>query len=599
MNIKYEYKKAPKSGIQKKYLKYILALLLLALFLSSLCVIVYVHGKLETAIIDKYSFMCEKMGFSLDGQFQKTDEATAACILDEDIQKSLMAGTMSSGVERNMLGKYFAYVDLENVSEYCYVDNKRHVYTRSYSRITFHTFRKSKLEDFLGEEYGSTKWFWTEDTLFETGKPTLFVGRYVRSMDYAHEPGMLFLKMDDSFLENLINDEKNDVQNVIIGITDSKGNICISRCPKGVGISEENRETLSVLAQTEGNGMFMDGVKVKGGVLSAYRQRESGFIVFVFVQDRVFYRGMGEILFVMTGIYFIIMILAVILSVHFSKRLSRPIQEISRVMEGFRGNDYSRMEELHTNTELDQIGYSYNEMLGNIEQLVKEVKEQEKEVHTMEMNILIEQINPHFLYNTLDTIYMLARINKEETTMRMISALSKYLRLCLSKGGSVVTVEDELENVKNYMEIQQIRNSNLFHYEIKCEIDPAREQIIKLILQPIVENAIKYGFSDIYEGGLIRIRVWKEEEYLVFEIYNNGIPMKEEMCNKINGLAHMPLPEMKSCFQAKKNGYGIVNIITRLRLKYVDDIVFSVIAEEGGTTFIIKVPGQKKEAEKG
>ena len=586
----------PKSGIQRKYLKYILALLLLALFLSSICVIGYVHGKLETAIIDKYSFMCEKMGFSLDGQFLKTDEVTAECILDEGIQKSLRTGTMSSGVERNVLSKYFAYIDLENVVEYCYVDNKRHVYTRSYSRITYHTFRKSKLEDFLGTEYGSTKWFWTEDTLFETGRPALFVGRYVHNMDYTHEPGMLFLKMHDSFLGDLINDEKDENQNVIIGITDSNGEICLSRCPEGVEISEQNQETLYSLAGTEGNGLFVDGVKVKDGVISAYRQKESGFIVFVFVPNKVLYMGMGQILFVMIGIYFVVMMLAVILSVHFSKRLSRPIQDISRAMEGFRGNDYSRMDELHTYSELEQIGYSYNEMLGNIEQLVKEIKEQEKEVHAMEMNVLINQINPHFLYNTLDTIYMLARLNKEGTTMRMIQALSKYLRLCLSKGGTIVTVEDELENVKSYMEIQQIRNSNLFRYEIACEVDSQKEQIVKLILQPLVENAIKYGFCDIYEGGLIRVRVWKEKGYLVFEVYNSGTPMEEEMCKRINGLPRMSLAEMKNCFQAKKNGYGIVNIITRLRLNYMDDIAFEVRVEKDGTTFVIKVPGQKDHA---
>ena len=587
--------KKMKSGIQRKYLKYILALLLLALFLSSLCVTVYVRGKLETAIIDKYSFMCEKIGFSLDSQFQKTDEATAECILNEEIQKSLRAGTMDSGVERNILSKYFAYIDLEDVVEYCYVDNKRHVYTRSYSKITYHAFRKSNMGDFLEGEYGSTRWFWTEDTLFGTEKPSLFVGRYVRNMDYVQEPGMLFLKMDDSFLENLIVVHKDDAGDVIIGITDDEGNVCISRCPEGMELSKENREALSMLAKTAGNGMLMDGAKVKGGRLSAYRQMESGFIVFVFVPNQVLYMGMGQILFVMLGIYLVVVILAVILSVHFSKRLSKPIQDISRAMEGFRGNDYTRIEDMHTNTELDRIGYSYNEMLGNIEQLVKEIKEQEKEVHDMEMNVLINQINPHFLYNTLDTIYMLARINKEGTTMRMIQALSKYLRLCLSKGDSVVTVEDELENVKNYMEIQQIRNSNLFHYEVKCEIDPAREQITKLILQPIAENAIKYGFCDIYEGGIISIRVWKEDEYLTFEIYNNGVPMEEEMRDKINGLAHMSLSEMRNCFQEKKNGYGIVNIITRLRLKYVDDIVFCVRTEKDGTSFIIKVPGQNND----
>lgn len=91
-------------------------------------------------------------------------------------------------------------------------------------------------------------------------------------------------------------------------------------------------------------------------------------------------------------------------------------------------------------------------MLKNIENLLAEIKEQEGVLRRTELNMLLAQINPHFLYNTLDTIYMLARINGEETTMKMIQALSKYLRLSLSKGSDIVTVEDELENVKSYME---------------------------------------------------------------------------------------------------------------------------------------------------
>ena len=126
-------------------------------------------------------------------------------------------------------------------------------------------------------------------------------------------------------------------------------------------------------------------------------------------------------------------------------------------MTQFDGNDFSRLIELNTNTELDQIGHSYNKMLKNIENLLAEIKEQEGVLRRTELNMLLAQINPHFLYNTLDTIYMLARINGEETTMKMIQALSKYLRLSLSKGSDIVTVEDELENVKSYMEIQQIR----------------------------------------------------------------------------------------------------------------------------------------------
>ena len=117
-------------------------------------------------------------------------------------------------------------------------------------------------------------------------------------------------------------------------------------------------------------------------------------------------------------------------------------------MTQFDGNDFSRLIELNTNTELDQIGHSYNKMLKILRIFWQRSKEQEGVLRRTELNMLLAQINPHFLYNTLDTIYMLARINGEETTMKMIQALSKYLRLSLSKGSDIVTVEDELENVK-------------------------------------------------------------------------------------------------------------------------------------------------------
>ena len=192
--------------------------------------------------------------------------------------------------------------------------------------------------------------------------------------------------------------------------------------------------------------------------------------VFTVVPSSVMTQGTMRVLTVLIGIYLFVAVVAVVLSIYFSKRFTSPIREISEEMTQFDGNDFSRLIELNTNTELDQIGHSYNKMLKNIENLLAEIKEQEGVLRRTELNMLLAQINPHFLYNTLDTIYMLARINGEETTMKMIQALSKYLRLSLSKGSDIVTVEDELENVKSYMEIQQIRNANLFRYEIECKV---------------------------------------------------------------------------------------------------------------------------------
>ena len=538
-------------------------------------------------IVDKYRFIDEKMGIALDNMYRKSDEVTAECIVYDDVQKSLQKNEMEE-VNRTALSKYFAYIDLDYVSEYCYVDNKCNVYSRYYSDVSYADFKQSGFEGKLGGDYSKTVWFWADDNLFGTGEPSLFIGRYVRSMEYAHEPGMLFLKMEEKYLDKVVSNGVSE-EAFASGIMDANGNLCSLNAPEEMWIPMED---ISLEAtDREGDGMILDGMEVSGGVVSAYRQKESGFIVFSFVPDSVLNSGTRSMLFVLAGIYVIVIAIALVLSIYFSQRFTRPIQDISEAMSSFDGKDFDHTIELETHTELDQIGRSYNEMLGNIEELLEEIKIQQQELRTSELNMLISQINPHFLYNTLDTIYMLARINKEETTMKMIQALSKYLRLSLSKGKDVVTVEDELENVKSYMEIQQIRNENLFRYEIDCQVDPKQTYVLKLVLQPLVENAIKYGFCDIFEGGFIRIEVKKAEETLEFVVYNNGTSMEEETVQKLNDLNELPLSKVKGCFPDKNRGYGLVNIITRLRLKYGDEVRILYHVESEGTSCVIRIPG--------
>lgn len=535
------------SGIQKKYLKYMCTLLILALVLSSICVWTYVRRNMTDVIVDKYEFMNEKMGIALDNLYRKTDAVTAEIILENDVQKSLRNKELQE-VEKNALSKYFAYIDLNHVADYCYIDNKRNVYEKSYSQIGYSDFQSSGLREKMGDEYAKTQWIWTRDYLFGTGDEALFIGRYVNSMDYAHEPGIVYLKMN-----------------------------------------------LTELTRTKKSGVIVRGKKIEGGILQAYRQEETGMVIFTLVPDMVLNQGMTQILIVLLTIYAVIAVLAFVLSLYASQTFTRPIRQISDAMTSFDGNDFTHTIQIHTDTELDKIGHAYNEMLKNIEEFQNEVKNQQKELRISEMNTLISQINPHFLYNTLDTIYMLARINGEEKTMKMIQALSKYLRLSLSKGREIVTVEDELENVKSYMEIQQIRNENLFRYEIECGEELKTRWILKLILQPIVENAVKYGFCDIFEGGLIRISVTEQAGQLTFSVYNNGTPMEEQMAEKLNGLSEIPVSKMKDSFEEKKHGYGVINIITRLRLKYGEDVRFFYESDTNGTVCVIQIPDDGKE----
>ena len=587
-------KSKKRSGIQKRYLKYTAALLGLALLLSSFGVMLSVRNRLTNSIVDKYEFLTERTGLTLENMFQQTDEATAECIFYDDVQESLQTQGLED-VKHIALSKYFAYIDLDYVADYCYVDNKGNVYSRSYSDVTYQDVEESGFRRYLGDEYSRTKWFWAKDTLFGTDDYALFIGRYVRSLEYAHEPGMLFFKMEDGFLREITGMNQELTDEAAVGVIDRSGQICMSSSPEdfeeGERMPDDIAERITDRQETQASGMILAGEKVKGGILSAYLDGNSGMTVFSFVPDRLLNEGLIPIFLVLAGIYLLVAVLAVILSIYFSRRFTKPIQVIKEAMTEFDGNNFDRTIDLHTNTELDEIGHSYNKMLDNIQRLLEEIKDQERELRRTELNMLISQINPHFLYNTLDTIYMLARINKEETTMRMIQALSKYLRLSLNKGSDIVSVDDELENVKSYMEIQQIRNQSLFTYEIDCQVDAAQTYVLKLILQPLVENAVKYGFQDIFEGGVIRIVVKKDEGALYLSVANNGTPIEQSMMEKINHMNELPVSELKDCFPDKKHGYGVVNILTRLRLKYGDGAVFYCEAEADGTTCTIKIPG--------
>lgn len=587
-------KSKKRSGIQKRYLKYTAALLGLALLLSSFGVMLSVRNRLTNSIVDKYEFLTERMGLTLENMFQQTDEATAECIFYEDVQESLQTQGLED-VKHIALSKYFAYIDLDYVADYCYVDNKGNVYSRSYSDVTYQDVEESGFRRYLGDEYSRTKWFWAKDTLFGTDDYALFIGRYVRSLEYAHEPGMLFFKMEDGFLREITGMNQELTDEAAVGVIDRNGQICMSSSPEdfeeGERMPDDIAERIADRKESQASGLILAGEDVKGGILSAYLDGNSGLAVFSFVPDRVLNEGLIPIFLVFAAIYLLVAVLAVILSIYFSRRFTKPIQVIKEAMTEFDGNNFDRTIDLHTNTELDEIGHSYNKMLDNIHRLLDEIKDQERELRRTELNMLISQINPHFLYNTLDTIYMLARINKEETTMRMIQALSKYLRLSLNKGSDIVSVDDELENVKSYMEIQQIRNQSLFTYEIDCQVDAAQTYVLKLILQPLVENAVKYGFQDIFEGGVIRIVVKKDEGVLYLSVANNGTPIEQSMMEKINHMNQLPVSELKECFPDKKHGYGVVNILTRLRLKYGDGAAFYCEAEADGTTCTIKIPG--------
>ena len=574
------------SGIQKKYLKYMCTLLILALVLSSICVWTYVRRNMTDVIVDKYEFMNEKMGIALDNLYRKTDAVTAEIILENDVQKSLRNKELQE-VEKNALSKYFAYIDLNHVADYCYIDNKRNVYEKSYSQIGYSDFQSSGLREKMGDEYAKTQWIWTRDYLFGTGDEALFIGRYVNSMDYAHEPGIVYLKMNQQFLESVMDKDRKIAKDVAVGIISPEGKTCIRQEPEDLSIEKRTMKKITELTRTKKSGVIVRGKKIEGGILQAYRQEETGMVIFTLVPDMVLNQGMTQILIVLLTIYAVIAVLAFVLSLYASQTFTRPIRQISDAMTSFDGNDFTHTIQIHTDTELDKIGHAYNEMLKNIEEFQNEVKNQQKELRISEMNTLISQINPHFLYNTLELIRAMAIKGDIDHVSMITSAMGKIYRYT-AKGDSLVPLAQEVEIVKSYISIQQARFEGRITTLYSISPEAAQVPVFKMLLQPLVENAFIHGLESRPSDGTLYLGAKVEGNMLSITVRDNGA-----------GITPEKLAELEARFSASEydtsEHLGLVNISARLRLQYGDAAGLHITGAPGdGTCVSICIPLSKR-----
>lgn len=272
---------------------------------------------------------------------------------------------------------------------------------------------------------------------------------------------------------------------------------------------------------------------------------------------------------------------AVLISMFLSAAITRPIKELKESMkEVERGNFEKAGVMVRSENEIGSLGNSFNLMTERIAELMKEIILEQKAKRKSELKALRSQINPHFLYNTLDSIIWMAEGGKNAEVVRMTAALAKLLRQSISNDEEMITLKKELEHTGSYLTIQKMRYKDKLEYEVEIAPDALEEKVINLILQPLVENAIYHGIKYKKEKGLIRITGELEDDWLVIRISDNGVGMNRETLNGI-------LTERED---PAENGVGVHNVHMRIRLYYGEGSGLSFISEEGvGTTVTIRI----------
>ncbi len=287
------------------------------------------------------------------------------------------------------------------------------------------------------------------------------------------------------------------------------------------------------------------------------------------------------------------LLIIIIVTWFISWQISKPINTLSKTMDKVSEGDFSvRANMRKGEKEVVALSRTFDDMIETVQELVKQNEIKEKNKRKSELNALQAQINPHFLYNTLDSIMWMAENGSKEEVIDMVGALARLFRISISKGKRIITVEREFEHVRNYLLIQKIRYKNRFDFDLEIESGLEKCCTLKLLIQPIVENALYHGIENLMEKGEILIKAYRDKERLVFEIQDNGIGMTENTLAMLN----QGSPELES---KSGSGVGVNNVRERIKLAYGENFAVFIDSEEDvGTTVYIYQPMMEESDEK-
>ena len=358
-------------------------------------------------------------------------------------------------------------------------------------------------------------------------------------------------------------------------VTDSSGMILSHNDASQLGTRPDNL----IFSETDAP-FLVSTAKIDGEksiiISTAFSPRSSliGFswrLVSILPYDDLFH-VLNQILDALLTACFTMIILAVFLSFFLTGHLTRSLKRLQTRLKDLGSGNLDSFLDSNPRDELWDLEQGYNEMVQQICELLEKNRLEQEKKRELDLTALQAQINPHFLYNTLDAIGWIAVMKGQNEIEQMVMELSRFFRLSLHKGDKKITIEDEMGIVISYVTIEQLRNPGKF--DIKYEIEPEITGLLvpKIILQPIVENAIKHGVSQVRRHGMITVRGYRKGDDVYLEVSDNGCGFRQKSSH-IHG-----------------SGYGLRNVNERIQLEYGSEYGISVQSIEGeGTTVQIHI----------
>lgn len=557
-----------KHGFKSIKSKIILFFILLAVFQTSVMAI-FAKLHLEPSIVNMYSEHLDRSAdIALDKtveEIRKIEKYTVNMIGDSEIQGFLEladrsgTGASSLSITQELRNKLLSYTDYDNIIQAIYLmDNQGNIYSNQ---------GQLKMQRFLDENI------------------TLEDRREASAVWYTEENNII--------LYRIVNNNTTD-------LTKKMGALCIFIDRE---LFEERLDNLMMeenqhyLMEGSGRNFFLvseeDIALNEGDIVSTKEQ--DGWILKTWIEKETAYAPINMLLGILMLELLILLAISVGLALFLSWRITRPMRKIETAMQQIGEGNMDIVVPDEDQDEMGILAATLNSMSLNIKELMAQLHKDEEQKRYLELKAMQYQVNPHFLYNTLDSIAMSARKNQDYTSEKMTLALSEFFRISLSRGMEYVTVSEEMRYVQSYLEIQGMRFPDSVIWECRIEKGIENAKVLKFILQPLVENSLYHGLRDSGREGHIEVCAGTCGNDLVFRVKDSGIGMLPEQLKKVTEEINQKQITGKSIYEG---GFGLQNVQQRLQLVYGEKAGLTIESEwDEGTCITVMIPNGREQIE--
>lgn len=409
--------------------------------------------------------------------------------------------------------------------------------------------------------------------------------------DGAIESGVLLVDMSYSGIEQICKDvDLGAGQGGYLYLVDGAGEIVYHPRQQLIyaGLLEENNAAAAAYADGSHNEVFQGQRRQVTVKTVGY----TGWKLVGVVPSESLWDNYGQLLLFFLFIVFFSVFLLVFVNLRLSAWITAPMKKLDRAVKELEAGRETVDLKVDGPYEVEHLSRSIQSMVSTMRHLMDDILQQEEQKRRSELDVLQSQINPHFLYNTLDSVIWMTENGRTEDAVVMLTSLARLFRISLSRGSNIITVAEELEHARHYLTIQKMRYKNKFSADLSAEDGVESLYTIKLIVQPILENAIYHGMDYADGDGKICVRAFREGEDAVIEVADNGPGMPEEVVERLldQGSAY-------AAAGSKGSGIGLRNVHRRVQLTFGREYGLTILSEpDNGTVVRIRLPALDEEA---